>query len=43
LVARGLARLETFFTYALVGFSILANAYGMWYSWAFHAYSVVPR
>jgi len=43
LVARGLARLETFFTYALVGFSILANAYGIWYSWAFHAYSVVPR
>ena len=43
LVARGLARLETFFTYALVGFSILANAYGIWYSWAFHAYTVVPR
>ena len=43
LVARGLERLQTFFTYALIGFSILANAYGIWYSWAFHVYGVVPR
>jgi hypothetical protein len=43
LVARGLERLKTFFTFALIGFSILANAYGIWYSWTYHAYGVVPR
>ena len=43
LVARGLQRVQTFFTYALIGFSILANAFGIWYSWTYHVYGIVPH
>lgn len=43
LVARGLERVKLWFSYALVALSLLANAYGVWYSWAYHAYAVVPR
>lgn len=43
LVARGLQRFPVAFAYALMAFSIAANAYGVWYSWAYHAFTVVPR
>jgi hypothetical protein len=43
LVARGLERIKALFAYALVAISVLANGYGVWYSWAYHAYAVVPR
>ena len=43
LVARGFERAHVFFAYVLVSLSILANAFGVWYSWAYHAYAVVPR
>jgi hypothetical protein len=43
LVARGLERAKSTLAYALVAISVLANAYGVWYSWAYHAYAVVPR
>ena len=43
LVARGLERAHAVFAYALVALSILANAFGVWFSWAYHAYTVVPR
>jgi hypothetical protein len=43
LVARGLERANVFFAYALIAISVLANGFGVWYSWAYHAYAVVPR
>jgi hypothetical protein len=43
LVARGLERVKLWFSYALIAISVLANAYGVWYSWAYHAYAVVPN
>ncbi|MDQ2817692.1 MAG: hypothetical protein M3T49_05700 [Candidatus Eremiobacteraeota bacterium] len=43
LVGRGLGRVPSGLAMPLVVSSIAANAYGMWYSWAYHAYSVVPR
>jgi hypothetical protein len=43
LVARGFERVKHAFSYALIAWSVLANAWGVWYSWAYHAYAVVPR
>lgn len=43
LVARGLERAKFVFSYALIAWSVLANAFGVWYSWAYHAFAVVPR
>ncbi|MDQ6779961.1 MAG: hypothetical protein M3Z37_02235 [Candidatus Eremiobacteraeota bacterium] len=43
LVARGLQRSQGAVWYGLIIFSILANAYGIWYSWAYHGFTVVPR
>ena len=43
LVARGFERAHVFLAYALVALSVLANAFGVWFSWAYHAYAVVPR
>jgi hypothetical protein len=43
LVARGLQRYPAFFSYALIVVSVVANAYGVWFSWAYHAFAVVPR
>jgi hypothetical protein len=43
LMARGLQRAQGTLWYGLIAFSIAANAYGVWYSWAYHGFSVVPR
>jgi hypothetical protein len=43
LVARGLQRCPSTLSFGLIAYSIAANAYGVWYSWAFHGYTVVPR
>ncbi len=43
LVARGLERCPSALSFGLIVFSIAANAYGVWYSWAFHGFTVVPR
>lgn len=43
LVARGLQRYPTTLSFALIAVSIAANAYGVWYSWAMHGFTVVPR
>lgn len=43
LVARGLQRFPTGLSFACIAFSIAANAYGVWYSWAYHGFTVVPR
>jgi len=43
LVARGFDRIRTSLSYWLICFSVFANAYGVWYSWAYQAYAVVPR
>jgi hypothetical protein len=43
LVARGLARYPNALSLGLIAFSIAANAYGVWYSWAYHAFTVVPH
>lgn len=43
LVARGFERVKVGFAYALIVLSLLANAYGIWFSWAYHAYAVVPN
>ncbi|MBC5825661.1 MAG: hypothetical protein GIW99_04275 [Candidatus Eremiobacteraeota bacterium] len=43
LVGRGLERVPRIFAASSIGYSVAANAYGMWYSWAYHAYTVVPR
>ncbi len=43
LVARGLERCPSSLSFGLILFSIAANAYGVWYSWTYHAFTVVPR
>ena len=43
LCARGMQHFPRTAAIALIGFSIAANAFGEWYSWAFLGYSVVPR
>ncbi|HLW38219.1 MAG TPA: hypothetical protein VKR99_07300, partial [Candidatus Eremiobacteraceae bacterium] len=43
LMARGLQRAQGSLWYGLIVLSIAANAYGIWYSWAYHGFSVVPR
>ena len=43
LCARGVERFPRAATIAAIAFSILSNAYGEWYSWAFHGFTVVPR
>lgn len=43
LVARGLQRFPSVLSYALIAMSVISNAYGVWFSWAYHAYAVVPR
>ena len=43
LCARGVDRFPRGAALGLVGFSILSNAYGEWYSWAYHGFTVVPR
>ena len=43
LVARGLAAHRSALWFGLIVFSIAANAYGIWYSWTYHAFTVVPR
>jgi hypothetical protein len=42
LVARGMDRVPRSLSIVLVVASIAANAYGMWYSWAYHTFHVVP-
>ncbi|HEY7981265.1 MAG TPA: hypothetical protein VID19_07250 [Candidatus Eremiobacteraceae bacterium] len=42
LVARGMDRAPRGLSIALVLASIAANSYGMWYSWAYHTFHVVP-
>jgi hypothetical protein len=43
LVARGIDRTPRALSIVLVVISLLANAYGMWYSWAYHSFHVVPQ
>ncbi|HEV2879640.1 MAG TPA: hypothetical protein VGW96_08610 [Candidatus Eremiobacteraceae bacterium] len=43
LVARGLERCPSALSFGLIVFSIAANAYGVWYSWVYHGFTVVPR
>ncbi|HXW51333.1 MAG TPA: hypothetical protein VEJ41_05025 [Candidatus Acidoferrales bacterium] len=43
LVARGMQRFPTVLSYALIALSVASNAYGVWYSWTYHAFAVVPR
>lgn len=43
LMARGLEQRPSGTSFALIVSGVLANAYGVWYSWAYHAFSVVPR
>jgi hypothetical protein len=43
LCARGMERTPKALSIALVAASIAANAYGEWYSWAYHGFTVVPR
>ncbi|HXM17209.1 MAG TPA: hypothetical protein VN934_00190 [Candidatus Tumulicola sp.] len=43
LVARGLEHRPSVFAYSLIVLSIAVNAWGLWYSWAFHGFTVVPR
>ena len=43
LMARGFQRAHGSLWYGLIILSIAANAYGTWYSWAYHGFSVVPR
>jgi hypothetical protein len=43
LAARGFVRTPAGLGLPLVAYSFAANAYGMWYSWTYHAYTVVPR
>ena len=42
LVARGMDRTPRALSLTLMIFSIAANAYGMWYSWTYHTFHVVP-
>jgi hypothetical protein len=43
LMARGLDRNPNLMAYLLLVGSTVANAYGVWYSWVYKAFSVVPR
>lgn len=43
LVARGLQRFPAVLSYGLIAVSVASNAYGVWFSWAYHAFAVVPR
>ncbi len=43
LIARALQRYQTALSFGLIAYSIAANAYGVWFSWAYHAFTVVPR
>lgn len=43
LVARGFARFPGGVARALIVLSVCANAYGLWYSWTYHSFTVVPR
>ena len=43
LCARGMDRFPRSTAIALIVYSIAANAYGEWYSWAFNGFTVVPR
>jgi len=43
LVARGLQRFPSALSYGLIAISVASNAYGVWFSWAYHAFAVVPR
>lgn len=43
LMARGLDRSPSVTAYVLFVAASAANAYGVWYSWAYDAFSVVPR
>ncbi|HEY5093592.1 MAG TPA: hypothetical protein VII69_00585 [Candidatus Eremiobacteraceae bacterium] len=42
LVARGMDRTPRWFSIALVVVSLAANVYGMWFSWTYHTFHVVP-
>jgi len=42
LVARGMMRVPRALWIPLVVYSVAANAFGVWYSWVYHAYAVVP-
>jgi len=43
LMARGLDRNPNLLAFVLLASSTVANAYGVWYSWAYQAFTVVPR
>lgn len=43
LCARGIGRFPPAASIALICYSMLANAFGEWYSWAFLGFTVVPR
>ena len=43
LSARAIDRIPSGIWVTLISASVLANAYGEWYSWAYRAFSVVPR
>jgi preprotein translocase subunit SecY len=43
LIARALQRYQTALSFGLIAYSIAANAYGVWFSWVYHAFTVVPR
>jgi hypothetical protein len=43
LVARGLQRCPSALSFGLIAFSVVANAYGVWWSWAYHGFTVVPN
>jgi hypothetical protein len=43
LMARGLDRNPNLVAFVLLTASSIANAYGVWYSWAYDAFTVVPR
>lgn len=43
LIARGIAQRPSGTSFVLIVAACLANAYGVWYSWTYHAFSVVPR
>lgn len=42
LVSRGFARVPLGLSLPLIIYSLLANFLGVWYSWAYHAFTVVP-
>lgn len=43
LCARGMNRFPRGFAIGAIAYSILANAYGEWFSWAYNGFTVVPR